>query len=168
MIATFFVCGAFAAQRTLPRANLLDLKGNPVSSADVLNKKGLTVVLFWALWCKPCMHELGNISDVYETWQKETGVKIVAVSEDESENASRLPATVKGHGWTYDVYQDQNGDFRRACNVNNIPFLLVVTPGGRIVYSHISYVSGDEDELYKKIKEETAFLKQSSQQTGAQ
>jgi len=42
-------------------------------------------------WCKPCVKELTSIAEVYEDWQKETGVKLIAVSIDDA----RTSASVK-------------------------------------------------------------------------
>ena len=37
--------------------------------------------------------------------------------------------------------------------MNNVPHTFLVDGNGKIVYEHNNYVPGDEDELYKKIKQ---------------
>ncbi len=138
--------------RKLPEVNLKNLAGETVKSSGLLQSEGLTVINFWATWCKPCMLELNNIKDLYSDWKKETNVKIVAVSIDDSRNTSKVGPLVSGKGWKYDIMLDPNGDFKRALNVNNIPHTFVVNAKGEIIWQHNSYAPGDEDELYEIIR----------------
>lgn len=142
--------------RTLPDVDVKDLTGKMVKSSSLLNTNGLTIIDFWATWCKPCILELDNISDQYPRWQKETGVKIIAISIDDARNAAKVAPFVKGRDWTYEVYIDENSDFKRALNVGNIPHTFLLNKQGEIIWQHNSYASGDEDELYELIKKEAA------------
>jgi peroxiredoxin len=110
------------------------------------------VISFWATWCSPCKKELNNISEVYEDWQEETGVKLIAISIDDSRNKHKVKPYVDSKGWEYEVYIDANQDLKRAMNVNNVPYTFLIDGEGKIVYEHNNYVPGDEDELYKQIK----------------
>jgi biopolymer transport protein ExbD len=47
---------------------------------------------------------------------------------------------------------DENQDFKRAMNVNNVPHTFIINGKGEIVWSHNSYSDGDEDVLYENIK----------------
>jgi len=144
--------------RKLPDIDLKSLGGEAVKSTSLLNQEGLTVINFWATWCKPCMLELNAIQELYGAWQKETKVKIVAVTIDDSRNTSKVGPLVNGKGWKYQIILDSNGDFKRALNVNNIPHTFVVNSKGDILWQHNSYAPGDEDELYEIIKKNSPKL----------
>ncbi|MCP4178370.1 MAG: TlpA family protein disulfide reductase [bacterium] len=139
------------AQKTLPKITLKTIEKESVNIQDV-GKEQLTIVSFWATWCVPCIKELDAISDVYEEWQEELEVKLVAVSIDDSRTISRVKPLVNGKGWEYDILLDTNHDFKRAMNVVNVPYLIIVKEG-KIVYKHSGYTSGSEHELYEKLIE---------------
>jgi peroxiredoxin len=95
---------------------------------------------------------LNTIHETYADWQEETGVQLVAVSIDDQKTMDQVPVYVNGKGWEYLVLMDQNGDFKRAMGVNNVPHTFLVDAEGNIVYSHNSYAPGDEEKLYEEIK----------------
>lgn len=138
--------------KTIPSIQLKDMEGKVVNTAE-LGLKGPIVFSFWATWCAPCKRELNTIHELYEDWQEETGVTLVAVSVDDEKTKNNVPVYVNGKSWDYIVLMDPNGDFKRAMGVNNVPHTFLVDADGKIVYSHNSYAPGDEEILYQKILE---------------
>ena len=90
---------------------------------------------------------------MYEDWQDETGVKLIAVSIDQAQNINKVKPLVDGNGWPYEVLLDPNSDFKRALGVQMIPFVLIVDGNGKIVYKHNGYTEGAENELIEKVRE---------------
>ena len=80
IILFLFLMTGLAAQAQLPSLVLKGVDGQAVS-VDTLSNHGKPFIIdFFATWCKPCNRELSAISEVYEDWQEETGVKLIAVS----------------------------------------------------------------------------------------
>ena len=146
----------FATQQVyaqLPAVTLKTIDGKTVS-VDTLSNNGKPFIIdFFATWCKPCNRELDAIAEVYEEWQKETGVKIFAISVDQAQNIQKVKPLVDNHGWEYDVLLDPNSDLKRALGIQAIPYVLVCDGEGKIVYKHMGYTDGEENELIEKVKE---------------
>lgn len=151
LIAWFFsVC---VADAQLPSVTLKTMDGKTINTKDLSNDGKPIIIDFFATWCKPCNRELDAIAEVYEEWQKETGVKIIAVSIDQAQNINKVKPLVENHGWEYEVLLDPNSDFKRALGIQTIPYSLIVDGKGNIVYRHNGYTDGAEAELIEKVRE---------------
>lgn len=155
-IALPLAIAAHAQSGKLPNVTVQGIDGKKVNTGDWSNGGKPMIINFWATWCAPCKRELNTIAEHYETWQKETGVKLIAVSIDDARSMNRVAPYVNGQDWDYEVVLDPNGDLKRALNVNNVPHTFLVDGKGNIVYQHNNYEPGDENELYKKVKEAAA------------
>lgn len=136
----------------LPSVNIKTLDGETFNSRDIFNDGNPILISFWALWCKPCQKEMDAYNDNYEDWQEETGVKIYAVSIDDSRSSAKVLPFVNGKAWEMEVLLDPNGDFKRAMNVNMIPHTFLLDKNGKIVYQHTSYYEGLEDDIYEMVQ----------------
>ena len=137
--------------KKLPTIKLKDMDGNDIVTSEFTNDGNPIVISFWATWCKPCKLELNTIAEEYDDWVEETGVKLVAVSVDDSRTTKMVQPVANASGWDYDVWLDVNGDFKRAMGVNFVPHTFLLDGEGNIVWSHNNFVPGDEEELYEEI-----------------
>lgn len=150
----FFVTIAMTAAAQMPKVVLQDIDGNSVST-DTLGTGGQPVIIdFFATWCKPCNRELSAIAEVYEEWQQETGVRLVAISIDQAQNIHKVKPLVEENAWPWEqVLLDPNSDLKRALGIQMIPYVLIVDGKGNIIYKHNGYTDGAEEELIEKIRE---------------
>lgn len=142
-----------SALAQLPSVVIRDIDGKAVKTDTLSNNGKPFIIDFFATWCKPCNRELSDIADVYEEWQEETGVEVIAVSIDQAQNINKVKPLVNNHGWPYKVLLDPNSEFKRALGVQMIPYTIIVDGKGNIAYKHNGYTDGAEDELIEKVRE---------------
>lgn len=143
--------GVVSAQ--LPSFQLKDINGNTVDTGKIENDGSPIVISFFATWCKPCIRELKAIAEVYEDWQDETGMKLIAVSIDEAQNVAKVKPLVNANGWEYEVLLDPNSDFARAMGVQMVPHVIVLDKNSKVVESRSGYTDGSEEHLIELIRE---------------
>jgi cytochrome c biogenesis protein CcmG, thiol:disulfide interchange protein DsbE len=148
---TFAQEGVFAYKK-LPTVKLKTVKGLPFTSDSITNNGKPIIISFWATWCKPCVRELTTIADVYDDWVTETGVKLYAISVDDSRSMTLVAPMVNGKGWDFNVLLDPNSDFKRAMNVGPIPHTFLLNGKGEVVFQHTSFAEGDELNLIEMVR----------------
>jgi len=139
------------AQKEIPNISVKNLDGSSLNMDEISKEKGVKIISFWATWCVPCVNELTNIHDVYEDWQDETNVELIAIATDDARTKKRIKPLVNGKGWEYKILLDENQELQRSLNITTIPHVIVIKDG-KIVYRHTGYFPGAEDELYEVVK----------------
>jgi len=153
LILALIAVSAFAQDsKTLPSVEVRTLNGQTVDIQAYAQDGKITVLSFWATWCSPCKKELDAIADLYEYWQEDYDVEIVAITIDTQRALAKVKPMVTAKGWSYTILSDANQQLQNALNFQTIPQTFVVDQNGQIVYSHSGYVPGDEYELEDKLK----------------
>ena len=88
-----------AQEKSLPNIDVKTLQGKTINIQDLENDGNPMVISFWATWCKPCKKELNTIAEVYDDWQEETGVKLIAISIDDTRSMSKVAPYVNSSDW---------------------------------------------------------------------
>lgn len=151
-ILFFFVISMAQAQKELPSVTLKSLENKPINiKTDYKETDKIYVYVFWATWCAPCIQELDAINDVYAEWRENLNVEIIAVSIDDSRTEKRVKPLINGRDWDYTVILDNNQDLKRALQIANPPYTIVVK-NGQIVFEQAGHTPGGENEFFKKLK----------------
>ena len=148
---TLMLTGGLLFAQNIPSITLKNLNGKSINVQKLSKSKNVKVLAFWATWCVPCINELDAISEVYEDWQDETNMELIAISIDNARTFTKVKGVVSAKGWDYEVLSDIKRELQQAMNFQDIPYTFVIDKDGKIVYSHSGYNPGDEDELERKI-----------------
>lgn len=108
-----------------------DPEGNELILSEVRGK--VTLVDFWAAWCKPCRMENPNVKRVYEKY-KDKGFTVVGVSLDKSAEDWAEAIAQDGLEWNHVsnlmVWQDP---IAKMYNVSAIPKAFLLNEEGKII-----------------------------------
>ena len=150
-ISLFISTLAFAQ---VPSVKVENSKGEAFDTKSLVEVAKPMIVSFWSTSCKPCIRELDAIYVALPDWKEEADFQVVAVSTDDSRLLAKAKSFAEGRGWGEDflLLFDKNQDFMRAMNVSQVPHVFVLDSKGKIVYSHTSYLPGNEVELFQAVK----------------
>ena len=146
-----FILVSFSQAAKLPSVRLKNLDGKDFDTAQLQNDGKPILICFWATWCSPCKKELNTYSELYPDWQAETGVKLYAVTIDDQRTVSSVKPYVNSVSWEYEILLDVNKNFSQAMGVSSPPHTFLLDGDGNIVWQHVGYTAGDEEEVHAEL-----------------
>ncbi len=148
------LCVSALCAAQVPSVTVENTKGEKINTKTLLDEGTPMIISFWSTSCKPCIRELDAVYDLLPDWLDEAEFRVVAVSTDDSRLMAKAKSFAEGRGWgeEFVLLFDKNQDFMRAMNVSVVPHVFVLDGKGKIVYSHTSYVPGNELELFEAVK----------------
>ena len=140
---------ATPANPAVPDGTLRTADGGEISLHGAL-ARGPVLVVFWALWCNPCLHELPHL----DALARDTAgrLTVLAVNQDSPRGLARVRPYLQSKKLGLTVPLDTSGDVARRMQVGGIlPFLVLYDARGNELYRHIGYREGDEATLRDKV-----------------
>jgi len=128
---------------------LKDIDGQTKKFSEVKGEK-LTLVDFWATWCKPCLKAIPKLAAIARDYEAR-GVRVVSINTDSPRNSGKVKPFVRMYKMNYTVLLDPNGIITARLNVNAYPTLFIVNEKNEILYTHIGFRPGDGEQLRKKL-----------------
>jgi peroxiredoxin len=124
-------------------------EGKTLSLKDAMGK--VTVIDFWASWCRPCRAENPYVKEIYKKYH-DKGLNIISVSLDKPGHKADWLKAIKDDGLTW--YQVSNLKYwqdpiaRKLYQVESIPQTFILDKNGVIRAKNLR-----RDRLEAKIKE---------------
>jgi thiol-disulfide isomerase/thioredoxin len=144
----FFAAPVFAGK--LPDFKLKNLENKTVSYSQLKGKK-VTVIDFWATWCKPCVRAIPKLVKLHEQY-KNDGVEFIGVNVDGTRNLPKVKPFAHSLNIAYPVLLDENNEVMNKLKVTAMPTIIITNADDEIVFFHQGYRPGDEKTLEDEIK----------------
>ncbi len=129
---------------------LTDLNDSTLSLSEFY-KENPVLVSFWATWCKPCKKELRYIQKFYEDYS-DSGIFIITITVDDIRMKDKIESFINGKNYTFPVFFDTDKEILKSLGLSSIPATLIFDRNGDVIYKHIGYKKGDEEEIKEEIK----------------
>jgi len=128
LILCLFILGnpATSQNSKLPGVDLYTLEGVRISAADLDNTDSQLVLVFWKSSNRQSFNQLLEINEEYQEWLKVKNVKVVGICTDLNGTMCDIKPMVYANNIEFEVYIDKNNDFKRAMNIPDIPYLIIV------------------------------------------
>jgi thiol-disulfide isomerase/thioredoxin len=144
-------CMALQLQaQTVKNFNLKDTQ-NTSRSFEELKGEKLTIIDFWATWCKPCLKAIPELNTIYDQF-KDKGVAVISINCDGPRSVAKVGPMSKSLKMNYPVLLDIDSTVKTQLNLAAFPTLILVDSKGKIVWIHEGFVSGDEKEIIAQIE----------------
>lgn len=132
-----------------PEIYLKDLNNKQLLLSEIKGDS-VTIVDFWATWCKPCLIAIPELIKIQEEFSSR-GVKVIGISIDSPRNSSKIKPFSSARGINYPILLDTDQEMMTELNVILVPTLIVFDTKGKQVYSHEGFNHGDQDEVRQEI-----------------
>ncbi|MDX1700840.1 MAG: TlpA disulfide reductase family protein [Melioribacteraceae bacterium] len=116
-----------------------------------INSKGPTLINFWALWCKPCRAEMKHLVDIYNKYS-DKDFTILAINQDTPRSLAKVKSFASSHKISFPVIKDPNQEIFQQFNGQSIPLSILYNSEGKVVYSQVGYLPGDEVKLEAEVR----------------
>jgi thiol-disulfide isomerase/thioredoxin len=122
----------------------VELDGMDVAGVrDLLANRGekLRLINFWATWCGPCIIEFPEFVDMQRIYGNR-GFEVVSVSLDQPSKSDKVLDFLEENQAAFSNYiynSDDRDVFFEAVDPRwegNLPYTMLVSPGGKVVYAH--------------------------------
>ncbi len=123
---------------------------NRTTSYNEVKGETLTIIDFWATWCKPCLKSIPKLVKLSDEF-KSKGVNFVGISIDGPRNLAKVRPFARSLGVEYPVLLDTNSEVMGRLGVQAVPSLLIINSENEIVYFHEGYKAGEEIAIREEI-----------------
>lgn len=123
---------------------------NEEVTLEELQGETLTIIDFWATWCKPCKKAMPELNTLYEKY-KDQGVNVIGISCDGPRSIGQVNMVAQSLGVDYPILKDIDCEVMSALQLQAFPTLLILNEKREIVWMHEGFVSGDEQLIEEEL-----------------
>lgn len=111
----------------------VNLDNNKHLSKETFKNYKLTLIDYWATFCKPCIEDMPRLVELYDQY-KNLGVNFISIADEQTpERMTKANEILKKNNITWESYFDKNKDFPKKLNASGYPLQILVDSDGNIL-----------------------------------
>ncbi len=152
LVLTVPVFFLYAAQAQVIDDFELENVDNEWVSLEELKGEQLTIIDFWATWCKPCTKAMPKLNEIYKEF-KDDGLSMIGISCDGPRSIAKVPAVVNTLGIEYHILKDIDCEVMNTYQFQAFPTLIMLDSENEVIYVHEGFSTGDDREFKQVIEQ---------------
>jgi thiol-disulfide isomerase/thioredoxin len=110
----------------------------------------VVLVDFWGTFCEPCKKSFPKLQALSDEYANQ-GVEVVAISEDDADDKSKIPGFASAYGAKFMIGWDSDKSAARRYKPETMPSSFIIDRKGQVRYAHAGYHEGEEADFTKEI-----------------
>jgi peroxiredoxin len=144
-----YILNAQEIGKELPSFSGKTANGEKVSLSDYKGK--VTIIDFWASWCKPCTEEFPFLVELYDNYS-EKGMDLLGINLDEEvDNMNKFLKKLDKDN-KFKIISDPDSKIGNLYNVEAIPSTFILDKKGVVRYMHLGFSSEEKEKFKKEIE----------------
>ena len=143
------VCIANVNAQIIDDFTLDNIDNEPISLSEIQGDQ-VTIIDFWATWCKPCTKAMPKLNTIYNKY-KDNGLAMIGISCDGPRSTAQVPAVAHNLKIDYTILRDLDCAVMNDYQYQAFPTLIMLDADREVVYVHEGFSSGDEHEIEEVI-----------------
>ena len=116
----------------IPGFSILSPTGININILEEAAKNKITLIDFWASWCKPCRNEAPNLLKVYNAFHNR-GFSIIGISSDENKLAWERALKEDNTPWVHGLEDVSNRIGKGIFRLQSIPAYVLIDNKGKLI-----------------------------------
>ena len=139
------------SNRTAPNFKLENLDSEIIELKSFVGT-GPILVCFWSSCCRSAVTQLESFSFLFEKYSDDD-LMLLAIATDDEKTVAKVKPYAKSKKYKFPVLYDTDNETARVYYAFDIPYSVLIDREGKIIYTHLGYMKGDEIELERLIIE---------------